>query len=371
MSALEGPSLHIRGHVLLGDDRELTELWVKDGVVTFTRPSAPGTHQRTIEGWVLPGLVDMHAHVGLGPDGAVGLAEAEEQARAHRRAGVLAVRDAGSPTDTSPLVHRPHLPRIVRAGRHLARPKRYVRGLAVELADAAELPEAVRREARAGDGWVKLVADWIDRDLGADGDLTPLWPDDVLAEAVAVAHGEAARVTAHTFSAEAVPGLLAAGVDCLEHGTGVPPELMGELAERGIPVVPTLLQVAQFDRFAAQADGKYPRFAERMRRLHENRYAHVRALFEAGVPLLVGTDAGTTMEHGRLADECVELVKAGVPASEVVAAASWRARQFLGLGHLVEGAVADLVVYDADPREDIAVLRSPRAVIVAGENPRR
>ena len=107
MSALEGPSLHIRGHVLLGDDRAVSELWVKDGVVTFTRPSAPGTHQRTIEGWVLPGLVDMHAHIGLGPDGAVGLPEAEEQARAHRRAGVLAVRDAGSPTDTSPLVHRP------------------------------------------------------------------------------------------------------------------------------------------------------------------------------------------------------------------------------------------------------------------------
>jgi imidazolonepropionase-like amidohydrolase len=371
MSALEGPSLHLRGQVLLGDDREVSELWVKDGVVTFTRPSAPGTHQRTIEGWVLPGLVDMHAHVGLGENGAVGLPEAEDQARAHRRAGVLAVRDAGSPTDTSPLVHRPHLPRIVRAGRHLARPKRYVRGLADELADVAELPEAVRREARSGDGWVKLVADWIDRDLGADADLTPLWPGDVLAEAVAVAHAEAARVTAHAFSAEALPDLLAAGIDCLEHGTGVPPELMGELAARGIPVVPTLLQVAQFDRFAAQADGRYPRFAERMRRMHENRYAQVRALFDAGVPLLVGTDAGTTVEHGRLADECAELVAAGIPAAEVVAAASWRARQFLGLGHLVEGAVADLVVYDADPREDIAVLRSPKAVIVGGENPRR
>jgi imidazolonepropionase-like amidohydrolase len=367
MSALEGPSLHIRGRILLGDDRELGELWIKDGLVSFTRPSAPGTNQLTIEGWALPGLVDVHAHVGLGPQGAVSLAEAEAQAVRQRRSGVLLIRDAGSPLDTTALDGRPALPRIVRAGRHLARPKRYLRGFADELADVAELPAAVRREARRGGGWVKLVGDWIDRDLGADADLTPLWPDDVLAEAVAAAHAEAARVTVHTFSSEAIPALLDAGVDGIEHGTGITTDLMPVLAERGIPVTPTLLQIGQFEAIAAQADGKYPLFAARMRGLYANRYAQVRDLHEAGVPLLVGTDAGGTLEHGRIADECAELVAAGIPASEVVAAASWRARHFLGLGQLVEGASADLVVYAADPREDIGVLHDPTAIILRGE----
>lgn len=367
MSALEGPTLHVRGRILLGDDRELGELWIKDGVVSFTRPSAPGTNQVTVEGFALPGLVDVHAHVGLGPGGAVSLATAEAQAVRQRQAGVLLVRDAGSPLDTAPLVARADLPRLVRAGRHLARPKRYLRDFADELADVADLPAAVTAQARVGGGWVKLVGDWIDRDLGAEADLAPLWPDDVLAQAVAAAHAEAARVTVHTFAAETLPGLLAAGVDGIEHGTGIPVDLMPVLAERGIPVTPTLLQVGRFERIAAQADGRYPRYAERMRRMHADRYAQVRALFEAGVPLLVGTDAGGTIEHGRIADECAELVAAGIPAAEVVAAASWRARHFLGLGSLVEGASADLVVYPADPREDIGVLHAPSAVVLRGE----
>ena len=69
------------------------------------------------------------------------------------------------------------LPRIIRAGRHLARPKRYQRGFAIELDDESQLPDAVAEQARCGDGWVKLVGDWIDRDVG---DLAPLWSDVVL-----------------------------------------------------------------------------------------------------------------------------------------------------------------------------------------------
>ena len=59
-------------------------------------------------------------------------------------------------------------------------------------------------QARRGDGWVKLVGDWIDR---GEGDLAPEWPADVLAAAIAAAHEEGARVTAHTFGTDALPGL--------------------------------------------------------------------------------------------------------------------------------------------------------------------
>ncbi|MFC8921457.1 amidohydrolase family protein [Cellulosimicrobium sp. NPDC057127] len=367
MSALEGPTLHVRGRVLVGDDREVGDLWVKDGRVTLTRPSAQGTRMAELEGWVLPGLVDVHCHIGLGADGAVDAATAQQQAVADRDSGVLLVRDAGSPADTRWVQARTDLPRLVRAGRHLARPKRYLRHYGLELDDVARLPEAVRHEARAGDGWVKLVGDWIDRDLGADGDLRPLWPDDVLAQAVAAAHAEAARVTVHAFSEEVVPSLLAAGVDGIEHGTGISPELMAEVAERGVAVTPTLLQVGRFEQIAQQADGRYPRFAARMRHLHARRYEQARALHEAGVRILVGTDAGGTIGHGRLADECAELVAAGIPPADVVAAASWRGREHLGFTSLVEGASADFVVYPADPRLDVGVLRAPTAVVLRGQ----
>ncbi|BDZ43950.1 amidohydrolase [Paraoerskovia sediminicola] len=367
MSANEGPSLHVQGHVLLGHDHEVGEVWVRDGRVSLTRPSAQGSSMRRLDGWVLPGLVDVHCHVGLGADGPVDDATAEAQATADRDAGVLLIRDAGSPRDTRWIQARADMPRLIRAGRHLARPKRYLRHYGLELDDPEQLPEAVRTQARAGDGWVKLVGDWIDRSAGGEADLAPLWPQDVLDAAVAAAHAEAARVTVHAFSDEVVPMLLAAGVDCIEHGTGIDPGTAVEISDRGVAVTPTLLQIAQFETFAAQADGKFPRFASRMRRLHARRYEQVRDLYDAGVQLLVGTDAGGTIDHGRIADECSELVAAGLPARDVVAAASWESREYLGCGGLVEGASADFVVYPADPREDIEVLRHPSAVVLRGK----
>jgi imidazolonepropionase-like amidohydrolase len=355
-------ALHLRGTVVLDDEREVGEVWVVDGRLTFTRPSVPTT---AIDGFVLPGLVDVHCHIGLAADGPVPDEVAEQQARADRDSGVLLVRDAGSPADTAWVHARDDLPRLVRSGRHLALPKRYLRHYGRELASPDELPAAVREEAARGDGWVKLVADWIDRSLGTDADLTPLWPRSVLAEAVAVAHAAGARVTAHTFATESLDDLLDAGIDCLEHATGASDAHIDRIAAAGIPVTATLLQIAQFPSIADQG-ARFPRFAARMRAMGERRYEHVRNLHEAGVPVLVGTDAGGTISHGRIADEAAEMVAAGIPAPDVVAAASWRTRSWLGVPSIEEGASADVVIYAEDPRDDIRHLRDPVAVVLRG-----
>ncbi len=360
--------LHLRGPVVVGDGDVRDEAWVLGGRLTFERPRGHGrtaADVRTVEGWVLPGLVDVHCHIGLGPDGEVDRTTAQAQALADRDSGVLLVRDAGSPADTAWVHGRDDLPRLVRAGHHLARPKRYLRHYARELDDVRDLPSAVTEEATRGDGWVKLVADWIDRDLGAGGDLRPLWPDDVLAEAVAAAHRAGARVTAHTFATEALDGLLDAGVDCLEHATGAEARQIDRIAAAGIPVTATLLQVEQFGAIADRAV-RYPVYAARMRQMHARREQHVRDLHDAGVPLLVGTDAGGTIAHGRIADEAAALVAAGIPAPEVVAAASWRTRAWLGVPGLAEGESADLVVYAGDPRVDIGELARPLRVVLRG-----
>src|SRR5205807_10278922 len=178
-------------------------------------------------GFLLPGLVDAHCHVGLGENGAVGLDQAARQAEADRDAGTLLIRDCGSPLDTRPLQERRDLPRIVRAGRHLARPKRYIREIGIDLDDPELLPEAVAEQAAQSDGWIKLVGDWIDR---TEGDLAPLWPDDVLVRAIDAAHQAGARVTAHVFGEDALPGLINAGIDCIEHGTGLTGDTIAEMA---------------------------------------------------------------------------------------------------------------------------------------------
>jgi imidazolonepropionase-like amidohydrolase len=92
----------------------------------------------------------------------------------------------------------------------------------------------------------------------------------------------------------------------------------------------------------------------------------VRAAHEAGVPIYVGTDAGGGIRHGLAAEEMLLLHSAGIPAADVLASASWRAREWLGFPGLVEGGLADLVVYPSDPRTDLAVVRHPRRIVLRG-----
>jgi imidazolonepropionase-like amidohydrolase len=350
----------VRG-VLLPDEYP-AELWI-DGSGLLVEGPINGVTTLAERGWIVPGLVDAHCHVGLGVQGRVELPDAVVQAETDRDAGTLLIRDCGSPLDTTPLQSREDLPVIIRAARHVARPKRYIRGLAVELDDPALLADEVATQAAEGDGWVKLVGDWIDRGVG---DLAPLWTDDELVAAIAVAHAAGARVTAHVFGTDALPGLINAGIDCIEHGTGLTDALIAQMADRGTALVPTLINARE--NFLDIADGaaKFPAYADHMRELHAGAYDVVRRAVEAGVSVYAGTDAGGMIAHGRLADEVTELYTAGMSATAALGAASWAARSWLGQPGLALGQRADLVVYADDPREDVRVLRSPELVVLRG-----
>jgi imidazolonepropionase-like amidohydrolase len=354
------PDLHLAGVVL--PEGEHRDVWVRAGRFTFD--PVPGAETISRGGWLVPGLVDAHCHVGIARGGGHvdDLAQAREQALTERAAGVLALRDCGSPVDTRSLDDDPELPTIIRAGRHIARTRRYIPGLGIEL-EPEDLVDEVRRQAKRGDGWVKLVGDWIDRGVG---DLAPEWPADAVKAAIAAAHEEGARVTAHTFGTDALPDLIGAGIDCIEHGTGLTEELIGEMARRGTAVVPTLINVENFPGFAAAGEQKFPTYASTMRRLYAQSGAVVRAAFEAGVPVFAGTDAGGGIDHGRVADEVRALHGAGLPAEAALAAASWHARSWLGLPCIEEGAPADVVVYDTDPRADLDSLQRPQRLVLRG-----
>jgi imidazolonepropionase-like amidohydrolase len=353
-------ALHLRG-IFLPDETE-RDAWVLDGRLTFTAPS--GDHDTIVAGgWITPGFVDAHCHVGLAPSGNVPDPDGQAaQALLDRTAGALLLRDAGSPVDNRSVQARADLPRLIRAGRHIARPKRYIRGLGVEI-EPDELVAEVERQAAAGDGWVKLAADWIDRD---SGDLAPVWPDDALEAAIARAHELGVRVAAHVFGEDALPGLIAAGIDSIEHGTGLTDELIGAAKTAGCAVVPTLINIDNFPQIALAGVEKFPVYAAHMRALFATSRERIRSAYEAGVPVYVGTDAGGSLPHGLVRDEIRALVGAGIPQPEVIAQASWRAREWLGLPGLTEEAPADLVVYDADPRTDLAAVLSPRRMMLRG-----
>ncbi|MFJ9785335.1 amidohydrolase family protein [Amycolatopsis sp. NPDC101161] len=351
-------ALHAAGVVLPGG--ESRELWITGGRISFEPVPDAETLGRDV--FLVPGLVDAHCHPGIGVGGPVSLEEATEQALTDRAAGTLLIRDCGLPIDVRPLQERADLPTIIRAGRHLALAKRYIPGLGVELEDASQLPDAVAEQARDGDGWVKLVGDWIDRGVG---DLAPLWPDDVLAEAVKVAHENGARVTAHVFGEAALPGLIASGIDCLEHGTGLSGDQLAELARHDVALVPTLINIENFPGIADKA-GKYPTYAAHMRALHAGVGEMVATAIEAGVRVFAGSDAGGMVEHGRLVDEIEALHRAGMTREAALASASWAARDWLGHPGIADGAPADLLVYASDPREDLGVLRHPEHIVLGG-----
>lgn len=352
-------TLRFRGPVL--PDGEPRDLYVVDGAVSLEPVAGAET---AAEGWIVPGLVDAHCHIGLDEHGAVDEETTEQQALADRDAGSLLLRDCGSPADTRWVQDRPDLPRLIRCGRHLARTRRYIRNFAHEV-EPEQLAAYAAQEAQAGDGWVKLVGDWISRD---DGDLAPSFPADAFAAAVAAAHQHGARVTAHCFGETVLPWLVEAGIDCIEHGTGLTPDLVETMAAQGTALVPTAYQLRNFPTYAEQGAERFPVYAEHMRDLYSRRRDTVMAAYEAGVAIYAGTDAGGVLPHGIIADEVAELASYGMPAEYALGAASWRARAWLGWNaELDEGAPADFVVYPRDPRADLSVLREPSAVVLRGQ----
>lgn len=353
-------ALHVRGAVL--PEGDVRDLWLVGDRVTYEPVS--GAETVSDGGFVVPGLVDAHCHLGIayGATPIQSVDQARELAGVDRDAGVLALRDAGSPYPYAELDDEPGVPRLARAGRHVAAPRRYLRDIGVEVA-AADVAAAVTEQAKAGNGWVKLVGDWIDRDAE---DLAPSWDAATMAAAVEAAHAAGVRAAVHTFSEEGVDIMVRAGVDSVEHGTGLSLDLIDEMARRGTALVPTMINIRTFGGIADRARAKFAGYADHMIALRDRFPEVVRAAHEAGVPIFIGTDAGGGVRHGLVAEEMLIMEEAGLPAADILASASWKAREWLGFPGLVEGGLADLVVYPEDPRRTLAVTRHPARIVLRG-----
>nr|WP_308801126.1 amidohydrolase family protein [Streptomyces polyasparticus] len=330
------------------------DLWILDGRITFERPR--GEVLTLAEGgFVLPGLVDVHTHPGAtgGADEPPGFDAGlfAEQIAAHRDAGTAALRFPGLAGEVPAEVRdAPGAPRMITAGRWLA-----WAGLSRSAAFHTvtdELAAMAVKEALAHDGWCKIMGDW-------DFEAPPV-PYEVMRAVVEAVHAVGGRVAAHCQSAEGVLQAARAGIDSIEHGMGMPEECLGLMAANGAAFVPTLTAFA----------GSRPRMAGRGTARaalwlsgHDTMIRRVREAYDAGVTVLAGTDSAP---FGNVATEVEHLIAAGLPAETAVGAASWTARAFLGLPGLAEGGLADLTVYDADPRREPGVLRHPRRVVVRG-----
>jgi imidazolonepropionase-like amidohydrolase len=340
--------VRVRGHAL--PQGEFVDLYA-DGDRWTTDP-APGVSVLA-EGWLLPGLVDAHTHPGaMAPGDPFDQQLLREQLGHHVDAGVTVIRAPGLAGEPPAWFgDDPELPRAWHAGPWLAQHGQFFDGWG-RRADHAELPAIAAAQA-ARTGWAKIIADW-----GVDDEVVPVGVLTAVADAV---HAVGGRVAVHTQHAAGGAAAVAAGVDSVEHGMCLDPELLSQMAARGMALTPTLSVIQEGLAMASERpDGPRKQWYLGGAQAHPGLVA---AAVEAGVPVLAGTDS---VPHGRISDEIRALAAAGVRPHDALAAGSWGARAFLGLAGLEPGAPADAVVYAEDPRLDLDQLEHPIAVILRG-----
>lgn len=340
----------VRGVLL--PQREQRSLWIEGDRLRFD--PVPDAELVVAEGWVLPGLVDVHTHPGTEKPGDVFDDDLLRRHLVdHRDAGVLLVRAPGSAARIPRWVRDdPDLPRVQSAGPWLATPGRFFPGYGRDVSEERLVIAAVE-EARASDGWCKIIGDWQPDE--------PAVPLDLLRSVTAAVHAIGGKVAVHCQTVEGSRHAVLAGVDSLEHGMHLDPALLDRMAAQGTALVPTL------SAFAPTVERLRSREPNPVRTWllsgWDGLLPLVRAAHEAGVTVLAGTDS---LPFGKVAGEVAWLIRAGLSAEAALGAASWVARSWLGLPGLADGAPADLTVYPADPTVDPAVTAYPSRVILRG-----
>jgi imidazolonepropionase-like amidohydrolase len=344
--------------VPLPDGDRPVDLWVDDGGCLAAEP-VPGA-ERLPGRFVAPGLVDAHAHptVTAAPDGptAVDSAAALDVLAQWAAAGVCLVRDAGSPGGlVLTLGTGPGMPRLQAAGRFLAPPGRYFPALLPEGVPQERLTELALDELARGGRWVKVIADFPPVTDGVPaGPPETTYSAEAIEAMVAAVHAAGGRVAAHATS-DRVSQLIQAGVDSIEHGTAMDEQALLQMARTGSAWTPTLSAVLGVSGTAPEAARH--RAAEYRHRLRELLpFAH-----RLGVPVLAGTDTA-----GTLVGEIALLAECGLEPAAALGAATTTAYRFLGESFAAAGQPTTLVSYQDDPRDDLAVLSSPSAIVIDG-----
>ena len=344
--------------VQLPDGDRPVDLWVDAAGYLVTEP-VPGA-ERLPGRYVTPGLVDAHAHPSVRSEAgwpvALSGSEALDVLAAWAASGVCLVRDTGSPGGSVlQLDLVPGMPRLQAAGRFLAPEGRYFPALLPEGVPEQRLTELALAELARGGRWVKVIADFPPfADEKPSGPPGQTYSGAAIATMVAAVHAAGGRVAAHVTS-DFVAELVWAGVDSVEHGTAIDESALRSMARSGAAWTPTLCAVLSLPETASEAARQ--RVADYRERLPELLpLAH-----RLGVPILAGTDT-----VGTLAREVALLAEHGLEPSAALEAATTTGYRFLGEPFDQAGRATTLVTYQDDPRDDLAVLSSPRAVIIDG-----
>ena len=221
-----------------------------------------------------------------------------------------------------------------------------------------EVRDVVRTIVRAGADVIKTATTGGASSRAGHGPRDAAFSLEEMQALVAESHALGRRVMCHALGGPGLRTALAAGVDSIEHGGYLDeePELMAKMAAQGTFFVPTLTV------YVYHRESVAPHVRARAIDLHPHHLASIRRALELGVPIAAGTDAGGH-GHPKNALELRYLVEAGLTPMQALRAATQWAARCLGLerelGTLEKGRLADVVVVNGNPLDDVRVLLDP------------
>ncbi|TDD51818.1 amidohydrolase family protein [Nonomuraea terrae] len=365
-------------------------LTIEDGVVaevgTYAdAPPAGAVHLP--DATILPGLVDCHVHLPFDASAdpvastmaktvPAATLQAVRNAQTLLRHGVTTVRDVSSPhgiaIELRDAIAQGLLdgPDIRACGTHLTITGGHGCAFGIEVDSVDEIRTAVRTQIKAGADLLKVMA------TGGVYSLRQT-PEDVqfsvteLRAAVDTAHERGLTVAAHSEGEDGIRTALEAGVDTVEHGNQLTPELAKRMIEQGAYLVPT---VGAFTTVAASPDLPAP-FLRKARQLVKQTERALAIAREHGVKVAIGSDSGTAphlaWEDHPTAREAAYLVDMGGYAPvDALRSATLHGAQALRVadrkGSLEPGKDADVLVVAGDATADIAALTRPLVVVKRG-----
>lgn len=393
---------------------------VEDGRIAAVGPAAEvdapmGARELDLGGaYLLPGLINMHVHLcGSGRPTSAGDAGAlmkrldnpvgraivrgllRKRAQQQLASGVTTVRGAGDPLYGDIAVRDEfnagkHVgPRLIAPGTGVTVPGGHGAGLFAQIAESPEdAAELVREIAAHGADVIKLFVTGGVFDAEKVGEPGVLrMSEEVARAACEAAHRLGLSVMAHVESTEGVRVALRAGVDTIEHGAPMTPEIVdlyhggaGTQLEGRVPSVTcTISPALPFVKLPPEKTHSTEVQKANGDIVCEGIIQSARDALAAGIPVGLGTDSSCpyVTQYDMWREVAYFAKYVGVSNAFALHTATAVNARLLGLGDetgTVEvGKSADLIVVDANPLDDLSALRDVRHVMCRGtfvERPR-
>ncbi len=348
---------------------------------------------------VLPGFIDTHDHISMGPDWSVinrftrnqadGVVTAMRNAVRDIEMGFTTVRDCGSGEIEAPALNRAIAarqwvgPRIWSAMQPLSatgghsdpangmQPEIHFENRENSIVDGPEdAQRKVRAHRRDGAALIKIMPSGGVGSIGDDPNHMTM-TDEEMRAVTSTAHELGMKVAAHVHGNKAINHAVEAGVDSVDHGTYADATSYALMKKHGTFLVPTLLVADWIYQTAVKTPQALPpTVAEKAIAVTPTMIGNAGRAYKAGVKIALGTDF-TGLGDRNKAEEFALLVKAGLTPMDAIFAGTRNAAELIGapqdIGSVQAGRYADIVAVDGDPLADITVLQRVGFVMKGGD----